>query len=668
MYPGKPYGTKLNIFITVLIIFLLPVEVFAIDSLQVSSPDKKINVVVNYTGRLSYSIKYEGHLILQPSYIDLRLKNGKSLSGNLAVSRKTVQGFNEKIISPVPEKRKQITDHYNQLTLQFKQPYTLLLRVYNDGVAYRLVTRFKDSIIIEDEIAEFTFNPGKKVLLPVIDPGNRIDRFHTSFEELYQLRPVDSLTEQTIAYSPVLAGTGDEVKIAITESDLEDYPGMFLSGTNSNVLKGVFAPYPLEDSMTGGEFPQAVVSKRAGYIARTKGSRTLPWRVLMIAANDKELPGNDLVYRLASASRIADPSWIQPGQGTDEWIIGVNLFNVPFKSGVNTATYKFYIDFAKQFGLERIMMDAGWSNYQDLFDISPAINMDTIAAYARAKNVKLSMWTLCSTLDRQLDSALAQFNKWGVDFVMTDFMDRDDQPMVNFYHRIAKACADHKIMIMFHGAFPPKGFNRTWPNSVTREGVLGSEYNIWSDKATPEHDVTLPFTRMLSGPMDYEPGILDNATKTQFRPIGQKVMSQGTRCHQLAMFVVYDSPIQIFSGNPSQALMEPQFMQLLGSIPVTWDETKILEARVADYIITARKKDRDWYIAGMTDWTGREFSLNLDFLDAGIYEAELCNDGINAETYPSDYLISKFNVQQNTPIRIKMASGGGFVLKLKKQN
>jgi alpha-glucosidase len=313
------------------------------------------------------------------------------------------------------------------------------------------------------------------------------------------------------------------------------------------------------------------------------------------------------------------------------------------------------------------MMDAGWSNYTNLFDINPSINMDSITAYARSKGIRVSMWTLCSTLDKQLDSALAQFNKWGVDFIMTDFMDRDDQPMVNFYHRIAKACADHKIMIMYHGAYPPKGFNRTWPNAITRESVLGSEYNIWSDKPTPEHDVTLPFTRMLSGSLDYEPGILVNATKEQFRPIGQqKVMSQGTRCHQLAMFVVYDSPMQIFSGNPSQGYMEPQFMELLGSLPTTWDETKILEAKVSDYIITARKKGEDWYIGGMTDWTPREFKLQLDFLDNGIYEAELCTDGVNAATYPSDYFMKNFELKKDQSLKIEMAPGGGFLLKLVK--
>jgi alpha-glucosidase len=637
----------------------------AADSLTVSSPDKKIDVTVHYKDKLSYSIRYLGEQILLPSFIDVKLQNGKRLSGNLHVSKRSIRSFNGKIISPVPEKRKEIADVYNELSLQFKEPFTLLFRVYNDGVAYRIVTRFKDSITIKNEVAEFTFPEHRKVLLALFEPRDG-DPFITSFEELYQLKQIDSLTEKSMAFSPVLVGENNEVKIAVTESDLEDYPGMFLRGTNRNALQGVFAPYPLEEKMTKGEFPQAVVAKRADYIAKTTGSRSFPWRVLMIAANDKDLPSNDIVYRLASPSRVNDVAWIQPGKCTDEWIIGINLFNVPFKTGVNTASYKYYIDFAKRFGFDRIMMDAGWSNYTNLFDINPSINMDTITAYARSKGIRISMWTLCSTLDKQLDSALAQFNKWGVDFIMTDFMDRDDQPMVNFYHRIAKACADHKIMIMYHGAFPPKGFNRTWPNSITRESVLGSEYNIWSDKPTPEHDVTLPFTRMLSGSLDYEPGILDNATKEQFRPINQKVMSQGTRCHQLAMFVVYDSPMQIFSGNPSQGSMEPQFMELLGSLPTTWDETKILEANVSDYIVTARKRGEDWYIAGMTDWTPREFNLQLDFLDRGIYKAELCTDGVNAGTYPSDYVIQTFDVEKTKALVIKMAAGGGFLLKLVK--
>lgn len=642
---------------------------YAADSLQVSSPDNHISVTLYCKGSIRYTVQYKGKTILQPSAINLLPENQPALSANPSVRTSRITRVNDTIVSPVPEKRVIIPDQYNQLTVQFRQPYSLIFRVYNDGVAYRITTRFKDSLVVSNEQAQFVFERGKRLLFPLIDPAGRTDSFHTSFEELYRPVSIDSITGSSFAYTPVLAGSGDEIKVAITESDLEDYPGMFLRGTAGNALEGLFAGYPLETTMTNGEFPQEVVTRRASYIARTKGARNFPWRVLIIAPEDKDLPGNDLVYRLASASKIRDVSWIRPGKGTDEWIIGINLFNVPFKAGINTATYKFYIDFAQQFGFDRIMLDAGWSDYKDLFRINPALSMDTLAAYARQKGIRLSMWTLCSTLDRQLDSALKQFQRWGVDFIMTDFMDRDDQPMVNFYERISKACAEHQIMIMFHGAYPPKGFTRTWPNNITREGVLGSEYNIWSDKPTPEHNVTLPFTRMLAGPMDYEPGILDNATKEQFRPISKKVMSQGTRCHQLAMFVVYDSPLQIFAGNPSQGMLEPAFMRLLGSLPTTWDETKIVAGRVGDYIVTARRKGDDWYIAGMTDGEARDITFPVDFLD-GRYEETICGDGLNAADYPSDYKLSTreaaFTRGNITRVVVKTAPGGGFLIRFKK--
>ena len=638
----------------------------AADSLTVSSPDKSIRVNI-FTGHtLSYNIVADNLLVLQPSVIDLELTDGGKLSGKLAVESTALTTVDQNIISPVPEKKKNINDHYNQLTIRFKQAFSVIFRVYNNGVAYRIGTRFKDSIFIKQETAGFRFPAGTGIIAPIMQQRLNEDKYHTSFEELYTHRPMDSINSHDLMYSPLLAEEAT-VKIALTESDLDDYPGMFLKGTAGFALQADFAPYPLEEKITTEDYAEAIVTKRADYIAHTKGNRQLPWRVLMISRSDRDLPTNDLVYLLAAPSLLPDPSWVQPGKCTDEWIIDINLFNVPFKSGINTATYKYYIDFAKRFGFNRIMMDAGWSNPKDLFSINPLINMDTLSAYAKEKGIKISMWTLALTLDRQLDSALAQFDKWGVDFIMTDFVDRDDQKAVRFYPRIAAACAKHKMMIMFHGSFAPKGFNRTYPNNITREGVLGSEYNAWSSKPSPEHDVTLPFTRMLAGPMDYEPGILDNATQAQFKPVWGKVMSQGTRCHQLAMFVVYDSPLPFFSGNPSQGFMEPAFMDLLGSLPSTWDTTIITTAKVSGYIITARKKGNDWFIGGMTNWTARSFDIPLDFIAPGQYEATICADGINADRYPSDYIISTASLKQGDHLQIAMAAGGGYLLRLKRK-
>lgn len=630
---------------------------------SVSSPDGKIKINITTANGLMYDVTADNKPVIKPSAIDISLVNGVKLSDDLSVKSAKTSSVNETIIPGLAEKRKSIADVYNKLLLEFSKNFSLEFRAYNDGIAYRIITRFEDSVFIQNEKAVINFPAKSNVIAPLVEKRDGVDIYHTSFESVYKHTTLDSLTRNDLAFSPLLLDQGD-VKIGITESDLLDYPGMFLRGTNKFSLQGEFAPYPAAEHVTDDLYPEKIVTARENYIAKIAGSRTLPWRVLMISRSDKELPGNDLVYRLASPSKIGDASWVHPGKCTDEWIINVNLFNVNFKSGVNTASYKYYIDFVKHFGFDRIMMDAGWSDYKDLFKINPDINMDTLAAYAKAKGVKISMWTDAATLDRQLDSALKQFKRWGVDFIMTDFIDRDDQKTVRFYERIAKACAGAKLMIMFHGAYPPKGFTRTYPNNILRESVLGSEYNIWSDKPTPEHDVTLPFTRMLSGGFDYEPGILNNATKEQFKMVNGNPMSQGTRCHQAAMFVVYDNPLQIFSGNPSQGYLEPKFMQLLGSLPTTWDETKILEASVSNYIVTARQKGNNWYIGGMTNWTERDFAIKLDFIDNGSYELTQCVDGVNADKYASDYSITTSTVNNGDIIKVHLAPGGGMLLRL----
>ncbi|HVW12711.1 MAG TPA: glycoside hydrolase family 97 protein [Mucilaginibacter sp.] len=640
----------------------------AADTLSVCSPSGKICVKVWLDNVLKYAVYEHGACILQPSEADMLLDKGRSFSARNHIRSSSKRSVDEDIISPVPEKRKHIRDKYNLLSIIFSKPYKVEFRAYDDGVAYRFLTSFKDSVTVINEVAKFRFAASSSAWFPAIHKRNDADIFHTSYEEQYPLRHLDSLNHDSVAYTPVLVMPGSGPKIAVVESDLDDYPGMFLRGTGSDELNAEFAPYPLEEKMTGGEYPESIVTKRAGYIARTKGARSFPWRVLMIADEDRELPSNDLVYRLASPSRIANADWVKPGKATDEWIVNINLFNVPFRSGVNTASYKYYIDFAKRFGFDRIMMDAGWSEATDLFKMNPAINMDTLVAYAKQQGIKISMWTLSHTLDQQLDSALDRFNKWGVDFIMTDFIDRDDQKTVNFYHRIAKACADHHIMIMYHGAYPPKGFNRTYPNNITREGVMGSEYNIWSNKVTPGHDVTLPFTRMLAGSFDYEPGILNNATQKGFRMIEGMPMSQGTRCHQLAMFVVYDNPMQIFAGNPSQAWLEPRFTELLGSLPTTWDKTDVPDGKVGQYIVTARQHSNNWYIGGMSNWTPRDIALNLDFLENNAsYEATVCRDGVNADRYAADYILEQRIVKKGDLIKIHLAPGGGFLVRLIKK-
>ena len=631
------------------------------------SPDSSLRLQVKTKDKVSWQLYAGKELLTQSSSIDLQLNLQQKLSDKLAVASHRYAKTNEIVTVPVPYRKKTIPDIYNQLELTFKEPFLLQFRMYNNGMAYRIGVRFKDSIIVESENVSFELNENANVWFAHMDKRQHVDRFHTSFEAIYKKQQLSTIPDTMLTYSPVTVSLSNGYHLAICDANLFDYPGMFLE-RKGNSLHGVFAAYPAKEKLMEGEFPQYIVEERANYIAKTKGTRMLPWRAVLVAKNDIELPNNDILYLLGDQPQFADASWIKYGKGTDEWIIGINLFNVPFKAGINTATYKFYIDFAKRFGFDQVMLDAGWSEVKDLFKINPDIDMNELTAYAKQNNIRLMLWTLCATLDKQLDSALKQFSKWGVASIMTDFMDRDDQKMVNFYHRIAKACADHRISVMFHGAFPPKGFNRTWPNAITQEGVLGAEWNIWSELATPDHNVAIAYTRMLAGPLDYEPGLLLNAQKDQFRPIGKNPMSIGTRCHQLAMFLVYDSPLQIFCGNPSQGLKEPEFMELLGSIPTIWDETRILQGKIGEHIVTARRKGNDWFVGALNNSVAKDISLSFNFLGDGNFKAVICKDGMNAHNYGADYDLTTKELQKNSNLNIHLAPGGGFLIRLNRIN
>ncbi len=640
-----------------------PAQRMPVYGYELFSPDSSLRLSVKVGGLLSYELWAGSQLLVSTSSVNLQLAGGKQFSEKIAVAKRANNKVSETVTMPIPYKSKTITDNYHQLKLAFKEPFGIEFRLYNNGMAYRIDTRFKDSVTVEKENVSFDVDPGSFVWFANMDKRQHVDRYHTSFEAIYKKQALSDIADTMLTFAPVTVSLPSGYHLSFTDANLYDYPGMFI-GITAKGLQGVFAPVAKQEKLMEGEFPQYVVTERENYIAKTNGTRSFPWRAVLVAKNDVDLPANDMVYLLGDKPKFSDVSWIKYGKGTDEWIIGINLFNVPFVAGINTATYKYYIDFAKRFGFDQVMLDAGWSDTKDLFKINPDIDMNELATYAKKNNVRLMLWTLCATLDKQLDSALKQFSQWGIASIMTDFMDRDDQKMVNFYHRIAKACADHQISIMFHGAFPPKGFNRTWPNVLTHEGVLGAEWNIWSELATPEHNVAIAYVRMPAGPLDYEPGLLLNAQKDLFRPIGKNPMSQGTRCHQLAMFAVYESPLQIFSGNPSQGMKEPEFMKLLGSVPTTWDETKYIQGKIGEYIISAKRKGSDWFVAGLNGATAKDISVTMDFLNNDSYNMTLCKDGVNAHNYAADYEIQKRSVNKNEKLDIHLAPGGGFLLKL----
>lgn len=632
---------------------------------EIKSPDHSIKVSVETGKSLSYSVKYNDRLLVLPSGISLSAQPDLNIGKDLIVSDTKTRFVNKTIIPVVKEKRAVIPDVYNELIIRFRNHSGIQFRVYDDGLAYRFVSDRPGELIITDEQADFNFPEGTISWYPQVNKRADADIFHTSFEELYIKVSTDTLPDNMFAYSPVILQTPGLPKVILTESDIKDYPGMFLVKGTTNGLKGKFAPYPLKEISSEGGFRQNLVVERAPYIARTKGPRAFPWRIIAIAPTDASILTNDIVYRLAPDPDFSDFSWIKPGRSTEEWLTGLNLRDVDFEAGLNTKTYKYYIDFSARFGFEYVMLDAGWSDVNDLFKITPGMDMEEITRYAKEKGIGLILWTQALTIQRQMDDALKQFKKWDIKIVMTDFIDRDDQVAINFLHHFASECARYRFMCMIHGAPKPAGFTRTFPNMLTREGLLGSEYNAWSSKATPEHDLMLPFIRMFSGPMDYEPGILQNATKDQTVKMGfEKVIAQGTRMHQLAMFVIYDSPLQFFAGNLSDAIREPELMKFLGSIPTVWDETKVFDAQLGKYISEVRRNGENWYIAAMNDWTPKEFSIPLSFLQEGTFTIEIASDGKNAARNPEDYKLTLKEVTAKDSVKVKLAPGGGYVARI----
>lgn len=627
------------------------------------SPGRKVQVNIDVGPRVSYSVTYGSSAVLAPSFISMTINDNVILGRATVVERVEPRSVDEIILPPVRVKRALIPDRYSELTIRIRGNYGLCFRAYDDGAAYRFFTGYRREITVNAEEATFAFPERAAVWFPFTES------LHTSFESRYVRLPLAEIGSKRFGYAPVVVELEGGVRVAVAEADLEDYPGMFLTGNDRGLpeLKGLFAPFPLEEKQREKSDRELEVVKAAEHIAVTQGNRTYPWRVLAIADTDAGLVGHDLLYRLAGAPRIKDISWIRPGKVAWDWWNANNVYGVDFKAGINTVTYRKYIEFAAHNGLEYVILDEGWSDPGDLFKLNPEIDMAGLAAHAAENKVGLVLWCVWLTLDRQMDKALDQFAKWGVRGIKVDFMDRDDQKMVGFYWRCAEAAARRRLVVDFHGAHLPAGLYRAYPNVLTSEGLMGLEYAKWSDSVTPDHDLSLPFTRMLAGPMDFTPGAMRNAIKGRFLPVFELPMSQGTRCHQLAMFVVYESPFQMLCDSPSAYEREPEVLSFLAGVPTVWDETKPLDGKIEDYVLLARKSGPDWYAAAMTDWTSRTLELRLDFLEDGTYEAEILSDGLNVDRYASDYRREVKTLRREDRLKIELASGGGWVARFRKK-
>jgi alpha-glucosidase len=638
----------------------------AAETFRLRAPTEVLEAVIRADDTLTLEVRYRGKTLARTPAIGLDIDGQLRANALPELTGSARRIVNETIRPVVAEKRALIPDRYNELRLSFGPKLAATFRVYDDGVAYRFETAIDGEVIVHNESAGLRLAKDDAVWLALVncrtEPG--VDCFQSSYEENYQQWAADAVPDGRLAFLPITLQTAGAY-VAFTESDLRDYPGLWLRRVAGEpALAGDFARYPLEEKVFGGEFLQSLVTRRADYLARTSGTRTFPWRVLMISADAAGLLGNDLVYRLASPLELQDVSWIRPGQSTEEWITSRLLYGVDFKSGLNTATYRHYIDFAAEYGIEYMMFDAGWSDADDNTRVNPDIDVPGLIAYANSRGVAVLLWNEAHALARNLEEALDRYAAWGARGIMVDFMDRDDQPMLRFQERLASAAAKRRLVVNLHGVAKPTGLQRAFPNLLTREAVLGHEYNMWSERVTPDHALTVPFVRMLAGPMDWEGGAMLNGTQQTFRVVGAQPMSQGTRTQQVAQYVIYDSPLQYLAGTPSDYRAEPELTRFLGGLPTTWDETRPLQGAIGDYVVLARRAGDTWYVAAMTDWTPRKIELPLSFLPPGEYSATIVADGMNADRYAADYQIESRTVGPRSSLVMELAPGGGYVARL----
>ncbi|HVV55510.1 MAG TPA: glycoside hydrolase family 97 protein [Mucilaginibacter sp.] len=634
----------------------------SVKTYDLKSPDGKIDLTVSAGKTIDWSVSQGDTQVILPSSVSLTLGDGMVLGQDAHVRNAKTATVDQLINTPI-YKKDQVRDHYNQLTLTFRDDYGLIFRAYDDGVAYRFFTTKSYDITVADEEANFNFKDDDKAFLPFVNDYRNHDKFNTSFEALYDDLNISAIKKDTLAFLPVLVDLGNGKKAAILEADLQDYPGMYLTpGSEGHNLHGVFAPYPLKEELKGINY---VVDQRADYIAKVSGIHTFPWRVVVISTDDKQLLDNDMMQRLAEPSKISDISWIKPGKVAWDWWNDWNISHVDFRAGINVPTYKYYIDFAAANKLEYIIMDEGWSDDHDLNKTK--IDVQQIVDYAKQKGVGVILWSTWYAMTRDPDALMSKYAQMGVKGFKIDFIDRDDQKMVSSLYDLAEKAAKYHLMVDYHGMYKPSGLITTWPYVINCEGVKGMENEKWGVKNHPGYDLSIPFIRMLSGPMDYTPGAMRNATKESIRAINSMPMAQGTRCHQLAMYTIFEAPLQMLSDNPTAYMREQECTDFIDSVPTTFDQTVALDGKVGEFATIARRKGTTWFVGSMSNWMPRETTIDLSFLGDGNYKAIIFQDGINADRDATDYVKRVINVTSKDKIKVQLSSGGGWAARFEKE-
>jgi len=622
---------------------------------QVSSPDNKLGIKVSAGQDISWQLTFDGKVVIEKAIIGINFSDGR-----VATQSNVIDSFqreeNSVILPEVPYKNAEIKDHYNELILKLSNDLILYFRTYNDGAAYRFENLRDNPVNIVDEQLRMNFPKTSRTWFP------EEQSMYSHNERSYLQTDVSEIKTGSFCSLPVMFETPSGVKVVFTETDLRHFPNMFLQKQDGDQLVSLFPKFVLEAVPNNERSPDRneLITKEADYIAKTDGSRNFPWRVFIVSDDDGKLIESNLAYQLASPCQLKDTRWIKPGKVAWDWYNANNIYGVNFRAGLNTETYKYYIDFAAANNIEYVIFDEGWTkSTTEILDFNPDINVKELIRYANGKNVGIILWVLWKPLNSNMDEILQTYKSWGAKGIKVDFMQRSDQTMVSSYETIAVKAAELGLLVDFHGAFKPAGLQRMYPNVLNFEGVKGAENNKWCDHITPDHNLTIPFIRMAAGPMDYTPGAMINANKGRFYPNWERPMSQGTRCHQIAMYVVYEAPLQMMCESPSTYLREQECVDFITRIPTSWDETKVLKAKTGDYLVIARRSGKNWFIAAMTDWTARSFDIPLDFI-TGSYTASIMRDGHNADRFAQDYSFSQKEISANDTLTISMQPGGGY--------
>lgn len=637
---------------------------------SVKSPDGSLNVNIQAgASGLKWSVSHDGQTVMMPSTIDLAFTDGRKIGTNPKIKKTKRDKADASFATPLYHK-KSVADRYNQLTLTVADGCDLQVRAYDDAAAYRIVLNHKDSVNIASETAEFNFGREKKAWIPYVnDLRDKSYPYSFSFESYYDEDSLGNMFADSLACTPALIELDGGKKALVMEGALMDYPGMFLlRSEDGNALRSAFAPVPKADKTGGFNRLNLIPTESEGYIARVSGNAELPWRAVAVSTADGQLADLDLAMRLAEPNRISDTSWIKPGKVAWDWWNDWGLTGVDFEAGINTETYKYYIDFAARRGLQYVILDEGWAKDSgSLSEINPNIDLQAIINHAIEKNIGIVLWATWQQLRDDYPNLLKKYADMGVRGFKVDFFDRDDQNVISSVADIAEEAAKLGLILDLHG-FRPIGLQRTYPNIVNYEGVKGLENYKWGTfrKGDPDqlrYDVTIPFIRMAAGPLDYTPGAMSNSTQASYRPSNDAPMSLGTRAHQVAMYVIYDGALQMLADSPSAYDREPECTDFMAAIPTVFDETRVLAGEVGEYVAIARRAGDVWYIGAMTNASPRTLNMALDFLNPEItYDATILSDGVNAAKHPTDYKISTKKLTPDTSgnISVDLAPGGGW--------